>query len=98
MNKRYCLELYVPGSDTDVWMSYESDQPFLAISAGDLLSPFCGFPEQKFPEKKDVARVLSVEHIVWQEDGAIRHKLMVFSELVEPSRELRLGSRGLSQH
>jgi hypothetical protein len=35
----YILEIYEPGRTRDVWITFTSDSPFIAISKGEILNP-----------------------------------------------------------
>ncbi len=83
----YTLEIYNHGSASDVWVSFTSSSPFMTISKGDILNPSI-WPESKSPMK--VLQVVAVEHLVWEVEGTVKHKIMVFTEEVEGTRELRL--------
>lgn len=82
------LEVYQPGSFDDVFQYLESDTPFMAISRGDIVNPGLWDGSQS-PMK--VLRVVNVEHIIWKNEttGGARHKVLVFTEEVEGTRELR---------
>jgi hypothetical protein len=86
-NVEYHLEIYLPGSADDVWVSFQALQPFMAFSKGDILNPGL-WTGSKAPMR--VLRILNVEHIVWEASGHISHKVMLFTEEVEGTRELRL--------
>ncbi|NIM05163.1 MAG: hypothetical protein GTN65_06005, partial [Armatimonadetes bacterium] len=82
----YDLEIYEPGSADDLWVAFSSDRPFASINKGDIVNPGM-WPDSKSPMK--VLRVVNVEHGIWETDKGITHKLMVFTEEVEGTRELR---------
>jgi hypothetical protein len=84
----YLLEIYEPGSFDDVWMTFTSSQPFVAISVGDIVNPGL-WPDSRSPMK--VLRVVAVEHIIWESEGATKQKVMLFSREVDGTRELRAG-------
>ncbi len=67
-------------------MTFESDMPFLAISAGDIVNPGL-WPGSESPIK--VLRVTNVEHIIWTKGDVVKHKLCVFTSEREGTRELR---------
>ena len=82
----YMLEVYEPNSVDNVWMYFEAPSPFLGINSGDLMNP--GIWEgSKSPMK--ILRVVNVEHLIWETNIEVKHKLMVFTEEVEGSREIR---------
>ena len=85
----YSLEVYEPGSIDTVWENFQTSSPFLAIHAGDIINPST-WPGSRSPQR--VLRVTSVEHLIWGKQGETKHKLMVFTEEVEGTRELRLPS------
>jgi hypothetical protein len=67
----YTLEIYEPGSLTEVWVSVESETPFSAISAGDLINHFTGSQVGATPPAPPNLKnaggelqVTQVEHIV----------------------------------
>lgn len=82
----YTLEVYEPGSADDCWMSFEAASPFMTISAGDIFNPGI-WPGTKSP--MFVLRVVTVEHLVHETDTHVKHKVMVYTEEVEGTRELR---------
>ena len=84
----YMLEVYAPGSMKDVWVYFESSSPFLPINVGDLINP--GIWEGSQSPMK-ILRVVSVEHIIWEINSDVKHKLMVFTEEIEGSEDARLG-------
>jgi hypothetical protein len=81
----YIVEIFQPGSNTDIWVSFSSDAPFQAISTGDYISPaFTYSQNQKEPDfkaKDGSGLVVSkVEHLIASNDGeSISHKLSVFT-------------------
>jgi hypothetical protein len=84
----YFLEVYVPGSADDVWVTFTASQPFVAISVGDILNP-AFWPDNQSPMK--VLRAVAVEHIFWDNEGTTKQKVMVFTEEIDGTRELRRG-------
>jgi hypothetical protein len=40
MDMIYALEIFMPGSRTEVLTNFEASNPFLAVSKGDRLSPY----------------------------------------------------------
>lgn len=87
MSKKYIVEIYTPNSANDVWALFESDTPFMAISKGDILNPALLVGSQS-PMK--VCRVINVEHILWDHGDGVKHKILIFTEEVEGTQELRL--------
>jgi hypothetical protein len=84
----YILEIYEPGSADDVSLMVTTSQPPAAISQGDLLSPF-GWHEQQ-SSAATLLRVTSVEHIIWETGSTLKHKLCIFTEEVDNTRDIRL--------
>ncbi len=85
--KNYQLEIYEAGSADDVVANVESDAPFMAISKGDLINLVDSTAEAS---GKHILRVVGLEHMLWRTDGSLRHKLCVFTENLENTREARL--------
>lgn len=83
----YMLEIYEPGSVKTAWVHFKSASPFMALKPGDLLNPGI-WPDSQSPMK--ILRVINVEHIIWETDEAVKHKLMVFTEEIEGTEEARL--------
>lgn len=82
MKAKYAIEIYYPGSTENVWVSFYSDSPFLAISKGDIINPGM-FPDAN---ADSMLRVTSVEHIVWSEpDQHSKHKICIYTEDIEDS-------------
>lgn len=71
---RYHLEIYLPDSDRDVLAAFRAGQSFLSIAVGELIDQraFPGGSEEKL-------RVSRVEHLVWEVDTHVSHKVMVFT-------------------
>jgi len=84
---QYEIEIYEPNSADDVWAVFDSSTPFMTISKGDILNPGTWSNSQS-PMK--VLRVINVEHVIWESGAKVTHKLLVFTEEVEGTRELRL--------
>ena len=89
MTTKYILEVYQPDAVEDVWVTFESESPFGAISAGDIVNP--GLWEGTQSPMK-VLEVTRVEHILWTTDNerTVKHKIMVFSREIEGTGEARL--------
>lgn len=84
---QYELEIYEPNSADDVWAVFDSSTPFMTISKGDILNPGT-WPNTQSPMK--VLRVINVEHLIWESGVKVTQKLLVFTEEVAGTRELRL--------
>jgi hypothetical protein len=73
---KYMLEVYLPGSLEDVAWCIESETPFQAINAGDILSSvgIAGFAETEFH-----APVGAVQHAIWSvNETTFGQKTMIF--------------------
>ncbi len=81
----YILEIYEPGSLDGCWMVFNTSNPFLNISAGDIVNPGL-WPNSQAPNK--LLRVTNVEHFIWESQVRVAHKLCVFTEEVPDGREL----------
>jgi hypothetical protein len=90
MPNEYHLEIYQPGNRRDVWVSFQSTSPFMPIAAGDLLNPGI-WSGSESPRK--LLRVVNVQHIIWENRGEAKQKIMIYSEEVENRDEL-IWSRG----
>ncbi len=77
MPSKYILEVYNPRSKKDVWLSWESKSPFMAISAGDVINPTT-WPGAESPV--NLLRVTRVEHVIWGGLEEAKHKVMVYTE------------------
>lgn len=82
----YILELYSPGSGYDVCVSYETSTPFLTIQAGDIINPRVW---EGVGTPGNVLRVVNIEHVIWEGDGRIKHKLCIFTEEVKDTEQVR---------
>jgi hypothetical protein len=83
----YSLEIYQPGSIEDIWVSFSSQQPFMPINTGDIINPGIW---TKSPSPIKVLRVVSREHIIWESQSKIKHKICIFTEEVDGTLEVRL--------
>jgi len=88
MKMEYMLEIYEPGSVEDLWVHFKTSSPFMAINVGDLINP--GIWEGSQSPMK-ILRVVNLEHIIWEINSVVKHKLMVFTEEIEGSAKARLG-------
>lgn len=83
----YSIEIYEPESGDNCWVAFSSSSPFMGISVGDIVNPVTWEGSQS-PMK--VLRVINVEHMIWETDTKVKHKVMVYTEEVEGTEELRL--------
>jgi len=84
---KYILEIYEPGSAYDCWVSFESENPFQGINTGNLLNP--GIWEETMHPTK-LAKVVSVEHIIFETENRVTHKLCVYTEAVPNTPEVKM--------
>jgi hypothetical protein len=80
--KRYQLEIYEPGGANDVRVFFESDTPFQSFQRDDLINP-----RSWHDDEGRALRVVSVEHIIWDSQEGVKHKLCVFTETVKDTAE-----------
>ncbi len=75
--EKYCIEIYEPGSEVDVMITFKSESPFLSISKGDTLST--AFLKTDGPER--LIEVVGVMHILWDHEGGEgpKHKMCIFT-------------------
>lgn len=76
----YILEIYEPESFHDTLVSFSARNPFLNINIGDIINPGTWLKSQS-PIK--VLRVVGREHIIWQTNEKIKHKLCIYTEEVD---------------
>ena len=50
------------------------------------------WPQSKAPMR--VLRIVNVEHLVWETGTQLKHKVMLFTEEVDGTEELRLSKEG----
>lgn len=78
----YHLEIYEPTEPGDdkrqVLVNFQSRQPFLSINVGDFINQSLFIPNGASWTER--LRVVEVEHIIWNLDDEIRHKIMVYTE------------------
>lgn len=86
MSKKYILEIYEPNSTDEVVKVFESDSLFLNISKNDIINPaFFGNQPADI-----IFRVKNIEHIIWESDKEIKHKICIFVQQKEDTKEERL--------
>ncbi len=83
----YILEIYEPGSEKDLWVSFSSPTPFMNINVGDFINPGI-WPNSQAPMR--ILRAINVEHAIWEIGGKIAHKVKVFTEEIENKNGLRM--------
>jgi len=83
----FSLEVYYPGSMEHAWVYFKSSTPFMPINVGEIVNPGI-WEDSQSPMK--VLRVVNVEHIIWETSNRIKQKVMVFTEEVEGTEELRI--------
>jgi hypothetical protein len=82
----YYREIYLPESTRDPWVSFRTTTPFMTIQRGDIINPSIWEGSQS-PMK--VLKAVNVEHIIWETDDHVGDKLMVFTDEVDGTAELR---------
>ena len=77
MTTRYILEINEPNDPSCVLKKLESETPFMAISAGDIIKAHT--LDSTLPPNLKL-EVTSVEHILWERGGKITHQIVVFTQ------------------
>ena len=85
--EKYILEIFAPNSADEVIKKIESKDPFINIAKGDIINTQLW---KETDSKDDILRVLNVEHIIWEVDKRINHKLCIFTERSQNTPETRL--------
>ena len=83
----YVVEVYYPKSRKDVFHTFESSTPFMAIGQGDFLDP-SEWSGAWSPIR--LLQVVQVVHVLREKDEQIVHKAMVYTEeslVVEAAEE-----------
>lgn len=77
---KYTVEIYFPGSSSEVLVSFDASTPFISINKGDILNPTFFSTYDKSPEK--VLKVINIEHIIWQHEGSTEptQKILIFTK------------------
>lgn len=83
---RYVLNICEPGETGTMAAVFEAETPFMAISAGDIVNPGL-WPTSQAPLR--VYRVTSVEHMIYSNGVHQTHLVVVYTEDVEGTLELR---------
>lgn len=84
---KYNLEIYEPGSAHDCWVAFEASAPFQNINKGDLLNP--GIWEETMHPSR-LAKVVNIEHIIFETSQAVTHKICVYTEEVPNTPEIKM--------
>ncbi len=81
MDKKYVLEIYEPGSDSEVQQVLRSDTPFLAIHWGDFVNP-SAWTLNAQPMAK-LLQVVKVEHILSEDSSGkdVKHNICVYTRI-----------------
>ena len=87
---QYILEIYAPGSVSDVWATLRSTTPFGAIARGDILHPGAFAGCEIAPESIPI--VTGVEHLLSGTEAGVAHKICVYTNAVANTPELRQGT------
>lgn len=72
----YVVEIYYPKSRKDIFHTFESSTPFMAIGKGDLLDP-SEWSGAWSPIR--FLQVIQVAHVIREKDEQIEHKVMVYT-------------------
>lgn len=88
--KQFILEIYEPGSTSDPAVVFESDQPFMAFSRGDLINPRT-WPNNSVGNV--LLRIVAIEHLFWEASLVIKHKVLIYTDTVDDVRESRVNSK-----
>ncbi len=94
MAKPYRLNVFEPGSDEDMCITFQSEVPFGAIARGDVLSR-AAWPEPAF-SGEEALRVVQVEHDLREHAGEPLHTVNVYTEAV-PNTPLVRGVHRVSE-
>jgi hypothetical protein len=87
---QYILEIYQPGSVSDVWMTLRSTAPFGAIARGDIIDPGSLAGCEINPESIPV--VTGIEHLLSGTAAGVAHKICVYTNEVANTPALRQGT------
>lgn len=85
----YHLEIYEESFINDPLWSAEASTPFPSVSVGDRFEQR-SLAEQSWhssPSENQEFRVKDVEHIFWELEKSVGHKLMIKLHLVEKTQE-----------
>jgi hypothetical protein len=74
----YHLEIYEPNSERDVLIAFRTAAPFMAFAAGDVIGTR-GWKVEGVPMRIGVRLV---EHLIWELDTHVSHKIMVLTTKV----------------
>ena len=89
-NVQYFLEINEPGSVEDVLIDFEATDPFLQIHKGDLINAQV-YENELVPRKYlGLLRVVNVEHAIWEVTTHIVDKVIVYTEAVENTPQVKL--------
>ena len=75
----YHLNIYAPGSRSEVLVGWQSSTAFLPFSRGDIIS--CKGFEPSRSGRGRMLLVEGIEHIIWEAAGSITHKICVITKL-----------------
>lgn len=73
----YVVEVYYPKSRKDIFHTFESSDPLMAIGKDDLLDP-SEWSGAWSPIR--LLRVVQVVHVIREKEEQIEHKAMVYTE------------------
>lgn len=79
MRKQFGMEVYRPGSTSEVAALYESDQPFSAVSVGNVIKT--GSAEEGSQEEGGgFLEVVKVGQVLWHSRGIAKQKILVYTK------------------
>lgn len=82
MGSMYYLEIYEPDDSSCVAGEYISGTPFPSMHIGEAIHGN-GLNQS---ENKRTVRIKDIQHIIWEIDGKLMHKLCVHTELLPSCR------------
>jgi len=83
----YTLEIYKPDSADDVYYSMRSPVPFMSISKGQLIHPATWLGIRT---PSNLLEVTNVEHLIWESEDTLNHKICVYTIDVDDTRSFRI--------
>ncbi len=85
----YSLEVIEPCGTTNHWLSFTASPLFLTMFAGHLFNPRA-WPGSHLPI--GLLRAVHVAHFIWETESKVHHKLLVFAEPAEVSKDVGFGN------
>ncbi len=91
---QYSLEILEPSNCDNVWITFSSSTPFVAIHEGDLINPEL-WPNSRAPMK--ILRVVKVEHMIWCSDRDVFQKVLVYTREANRASEIPFKKKTLQK-